>query len=435
MNREYRIRLRKPHGKQQAFIDSPKKRKIIRAGRRSGKTTGIAIASVEKFLEGRRVLYGAPIGDQVARFWAEVKRALAEPIDGGVFVKNESNHSIELVGTEQRIRAKTCWNADSLRGDYADVLILDEWQLMAEDTWGEVGAPMLLDNNGDAVFIYTPPSLHSRSASKARDPLHAAKHYKRALLDPRYECFHFTSHDNPHISAEALTEITADMTVLAHRQEILAEDVEESPGALWLRSTIEAGRVSRGPSDLIRVVIGVDPPGGATECGIVAAGTAECSCQGKPDIHGFVLADESLRASPDEWARKVSQVYHRFQADKVLGESNFGGDMVKNTIRTVDEFLNYEGVHASRGKAVRAEPIAALSEQGKIHFVGRFPALESELTGWEPGMSASPNRLDAMVWALTDLMGREAGMSWVPVLEEEEPASAEEPVFYEIGGM
>lgn len=404
---------------------------MIRAGRRSGKTTGIGILAVQKFLKGRRVLYGAPTGDQVARFWAEVKQALAEPINAGVFVKNESNHSIEVSGTDQRIRAKTCWNADTLRGDYADVLILDEWQLMAEDTWAVVGAPMLLDNNGDAIFIYTPPSLHSRSASKATDSLHAAKHFKRALADPRYATFHFTSHDNPHISADALEEITSDMTVLAHRQEILAEDIDEAPGALWLRSTIEAGRVSTKPSDLIRVVIGVDPPGGATECGILAAGTAQCSCKGKSEIHGFVLADESLRASPDEWASKVSQTYHRWEADKVLGEINFGGDMVETTIRTVDQFLNYEAVHASRGKAIRAEPIAALSEQGKIHFVGSFPALESELTGWEPGMSRSPNRLDAMVWAFTDLMGREAGMRWVPV---EAVDQAAEPVdtFYEV---
>ena len=403
--REYKIHLRRPHARQQVFIDSPKKRKLIRAGRRSGKTTGIGIAAVQKFLDGRRVLYGAPTADQVGKFWSEVKRSLQEPIDAGVFVKNESNHSIELAGSDQRIRAKTCWNADTLRGDYADTLILDEWQLMAEDTWEQVGAPMLLDNNGDAVFIYTPPSLHSRSVSKANDPMHAAKHFKRAQQDPRYDTFHFTSHDNPHISTEALEEITGDMTALSYRQEILAEDVAEAPGALWTRATLDACRISRAPESLIRVVIGVDPPGGATECGIVGAGIAECKCKGSPEVHGFILADESMRESPDKWAGRVVSTYDRLDADKVLGESNFGGDMVANTIRTVDPEIRYEDAHASRGKAVRAEPIAALFEQGKVHLVGEFLALESELTGWEPGRGQkSPNRLDAMVWALTSLM-------------------------------
>lgn len=100
------------------------------------------------------------------------------PIRNKVLYKNESEKYIELPGTKQRIKAKTAWNADSLRGDYADELILDEFQLMNEDIWDLVGAPMLLDNNGNAVFIYTPPSLHSRSVSKANNKMHAAKFFR-----------------------------------------------------------------------------------------------------------------------------------------------------------------------------------------------------------------------------------------------------------------
>ena len=162
------VTIPKPHLKQREFIDSPAKRKVVRAGRRGGKTVGMAIISIEKFLEGKRVLYAAPTQDQIDRFWTEVTKALQEPIDAGAYYKNETRHIIELRGTEQRVRAKTAFNADTLRGDYADVLILDEYQLMDETAWTEVGAPMLLDNNGDAIFIYTPPSLRSRSMSKAR---------------------------------------------------------------------------------------------------------------------------------------------------------------------------------------------------------------------------------------------------------------------------
>ena len=108
---DYDIHLPTAHPKQRAFIDSPAKRKVIRAGRRGGKTVGMAILAVERFLSGRRVLYAAPTAEQIDRFWTETTRALQEPVKAGVFVKNETEHVIELPGTEQRIRAKTAWNA------------------------------------------------------------------------------------------------------------------------------------------------------------------------------------------------------------------------------------------------------------------------------------------------------------------------------------
>ena len=225
---EYTVHLRTPHEKQKLFRVSTAKRKIVKAGRRGGKTTGAAIIAVDTFLQGRRVLYAAPTNEQVGKFWYEVCRALNEPLEAGVYKKNESEHFIERSGTENRIKAKTAWNASTLRGDYADLLILEEFQLMAEDAWDEVGAPMLLDNNGDAIFIYTPPSLRSSGISRARDPRHASKMFKAAQEDKtgRWGAFHFTSYDNPHISEEALREITMDMSREAYHKEILAEDDE-----------------------------------------------------------------------------------------------------------------------------------------------------------------------------------------------------------------
>lgn len=399
MNREYEVRLPTPHIKQQEFIDHPAKRKVIRAGRRGGKTFGIAIYAVLQFLEGRRVLYAAPTQDQLDRFWTAVIRALQEPIDAGVLYKNETRHIIELRGTEQRIRAKTAWNADTLRGDFADVLIMDEWQLMNEDAWGVVGAPMLLDNDGDAVFIYTPPSLHNRSTTKATDPQHAAKLFKKAKADTsgRWKTFHFSSMDNPYISKAALADISKDMTNLAYRQEILAEDIDEAPGALWTRAILEDNRVDIVP-DLQRIVVGVDPSVTATgdEAGIVAAGRL------KDDY--YTLSDVSIQASPNGWAKEVVRIYHLLKADKIIAESNNGGEMVKSTIHQVDKNVPVKLIHASRGKMTRAEPIAAIFEQGRGHQVGSFPALEDELCLWMPGDN-SPNRLDAMVWAYTELTG------------------------------
>ena len=293
MSKEYTIALRKPHSHQIAFMQDKSKRKVIRAGRRGGKTIGAATLAIQSFLAGQRVLYAAPTEDQLSSFWYEVKRALLKPIDAGIFIKNETMHFVELPGTKQRIRAKTAYNADTLRGDFAALLILDEWQLMNEEAWDRVGAPMLLDNDGDAVFIYTPPSLQSRSVSKARDPQHAAKLFKRAALDDsgRWATFTFKSADNPHISKAALAEISKDMTSLAYRQEILAEDIDEAPGALWTRANVEAGRVLRAP-DCELVVVGVDPSATSTgdEAGIVTAG--------RRSDHLYVLDDDTLQGSP-----------------------------------------------------------------------------------------------------------------------------------------
>jgi hypothetical protein len=401
---QVKVRLPRPHAKQVVFIDHPAKRKIIRAGRRGGKTVGISIYSVQRFLAGKRVLYAAPTIEQVSRFWATVTRALDEPIKAGVFRKNESEHFIEVPGTEQRIKAKTAWNADSLRGDYADELILDEWQLVNEDAWELVGAPMMLDTNGTATFIYTPPSLKSRSVSKANDPQHAAKMFKKykELQDSgnsRYAAFHFTSKDNPHLSKEALNEITGDMTSLGYRMEILAEDVDEAPGALWTRKTIEDNRVIAGP-EYSRIVIALDPSVSAEGD---MAGIVPC---GEKGGHGYVISDNTIQGSPLVWAKEAVRLYHKYQANCIVAEKNQGGEMVELTIHQVDKTVPVKLVHASKSKEARAEPVSAKAEKGLIHHVGSFPALEDELCLWMPG-DPSPNRLDAMVWGMTELILRE----------------------------
>lgn len=415
---ELTVHLRVLHPKQELIKASAAKRKIVRAGRRGGKTVYAGDEAVDKFLEGKRVLYGVPTSDQLQKFWFEVTTALAEPIAAGVYKVDKTMHTIEREGTENRIRAKTCWNAETLRGDYADFLILDEIQLMAEDTWGTVGAPMLLDNNGDSLFIYTPPSLHSRSTSKANDKGWITKFVKQHANDPkgRWAIFSFTSHDNPYISSEALSEITEDMSASAIRQEIYAEDMDEVPGALWHRVKTQIGdqwvlglednRVFKTP-ELKRVVVGVDPSGSSTgdACGIIAAGIDR-------NKHHYTIEDNSIQGSPDMWAREACKTYHKVKADVMVAEKNYGGEMVEKVIRDTDKTVNVKLVSATRGKAVRAEPISALTERGMDHLVGFFPNLEDELCLWVEG-DKSPNRLDAKVWADTELSGG-AGLSLNP---------------------
>lgn len=180
------------------------------------------------------------------------------------------------------------------------------------------------------------------------------------------------------------------------RQELNAEILTDVPGALWKREQIDASRVLKSP-ELDYIVVGVDPSASSNgdEAGIITAGR-------KGDDY-YTLADDSLQGSPDAWARAVVTAYHKHRANLIVAEKNNGGEMVEAVIKQVDNTVPVKLVHASRGKATRAEPVAAIAEQGRDHHVGTFPALEDELCLWMPG-DASPNRLDAKVWAITELL-------------------------------
>lgn len=190
-------------------------------------------------------------------------------------------------------------------------------------------------------------------------------------------------------------------------QEIYGLILEDTEGALWTLSNIEVNRVRTVP-DLVRVVVGVDPKASAeadSETGIVVAGR---DAQG----HGYVIEDYSLNGSPKDWANQVVKAFNVNQADVIIAEVNNGGDMVEHTIQTVrdeqDRPIGYHlpiyKVHASRGKRTRAEPISNLYAQGRVHHVGKLDKLEDQMTTWVPDFSPSPDRLDAMVWALSSIM-------------------------------
>jgi phage terminase large subunit-like protein len=184
------------------------------------------------------------------------------------------------------------------------------------------------------------------------------------------------------------------------RQELHAEILTDNPRALWQPSLIEATRAAEGVERTYeRVVVAVDPSASSQgdEAGIVVA------AKGK-DGHGYVLADKSLRGSPYTWALAAVTAYHDHKADRIVAEANNGGEMVELTIRTVDPNVPVKLVNASRGKVTRAEPIVALYEKSRVHHVGPFPELEEQQTSWVPGEGESPDRLDALVWALTELM-------------------------------
>lgn len=185
------------------------------------------------------------------------------------------------------------------------------------------------------------------------------------------------------------------------RQELYAEILDDVPGALWTRQMLEAAVVGC-PSpipDTERMVVAIDPAVTSGEdsdsTGIVVAG--------RYDKSAVVLADLTCRLTPDGWARRAVEAYHDFKADRIVAEANQGGDLVKTVLRTVDPTVPVKLVHATRGKRVRAEPVAALYEQGRVFHTAVFADLEDELVTWTPDSPSSPDRLDALVWALTDL--------------------------------
>ena len=194
------------------------------------------------------------------------------------------------------------------------------------------------------------------------------------------------------------------------RQELDAELIDDLDGALWSRKLLDECRIKRGaePEHMQRIVVAIDPPGGAgrgnAECGIVICGIGR-------DRHVYVLADLSGRLSPEQWARRAVQAYHSYRCDRIVAEVNFGGLMVESTIRSIDARVPIKMVTASRGKQLRAEPIAAYYEQHRVHHVGEFAALEDQMCGWDPAASGpSPDRVDALVWAATELMSGRAPM-------------------------
>lgn len=186
------------------------------------------------------------------------------------------------------------------------------------------------------------------------------------------------------------------------RQELNAEILDDNPNALWNRTNIDTYRVSEAP-ELKRIVVAIDPAVTSNEdsdlTGIVVAGVGD-------NQHAYILDDKSLQASADVWARLAVNLYREYHADRIIAEVNNGGDLVEMVIKTVDPNISYKEVRATRGKTRRAEPISALYEQGRVHHVGSFPKLEDEMCEFDPvNYDKSPDRMDALVWALTELFG------------------------------
>ena len=286
---------------------------------------------------------------------------------------------------------------ESLRGPQSEWAWFDElaaWQY-PRDTFDMAMMGLRLGTNPQCVITTTPKPLTLLKELIVRSDVAVTTESTYANLDNLSPAFRRTVLEK------------YEGTNLG-QQELHGQLLTESEDALWKREYIK--HVQNHP-DLVRVVVAIDPAGSrnkeSSETGIIAVGKGV-------DGYGYVLSDVSGRYSPDSWARKAIGQYDILQADRIVAERNFGGDMVKSTLLTVDPNVSFKEVTASRGKYPRAEPIAALYEQGRIFHVGAHTELEDQLCVWEPDSNmASPDRLDALVWGLTELFPPHKGVPHV----------------------
>jgi len=279
---------------------------------------------------------------------------------------------------------------DRLRGPNHDLAWADElaaWRY--DDAWDQLMLGLRLGDHPRVVVTTTPrPVQIIRRLARSDDGT-----------------VHVTTGSTYENSANLATDFIAEMRrryegTRLGRQELEAQILDDVEGALWERDQIDATRVTDTPP-LRRIVVAVDPAvtsgENADETGIVVAGVAS-------NGDAYVLDDRTMRASPNDWASAAIAAYHRHNADLIVAEANQGGDLVENVLKAVDPSVPVRLVRASRGKRTRAEPVAALYEQGRAHHVGFFPDLEDQLCSWVPDVGSSPDRLDALVWALTELV-------------------------------
>lgn len=183
------------------------------------------------------------------------------------------------------------------------------------------------------------------------------------------------------------------------RQELEGAILDDNPDSLWKRIDIDKYRVNQIPQ-LVYVVVGVDPAvtsrEGSDDTGIIVAGKGS-------NGHGYIVGDYTIHDTPQKWAEAAITGFHKHQANVIIAEVNNGGDLVETNLKAVDTSIPFKSVHASRGKSTRAEPISSLYEQGKVHHFGTFPELEDQMVEWVPGAEKSPDRVDALTWALTSL--------------------------------
>ena len=372
---------------------------LLRGGRGSGKTrTGAewVRAHVEAGNYRRIALVG--------RTWADVRDVMVEGESGLLAVSPpwfypdyQPSRRLLLWPNGALAKLYSADEPDLLRGPQHDAAWCDElasWR--APQTWDNLQMGLRLGSDPRCVVTTTPrPTKLIRSliAKETTAQTRASTYANRANLAAAFFDDIISFYEGTRLG----------------RQEIYGEVLEDVPGALWSHAGIDALRVGTAPPHLLRVVVAVDP---AVSSGEDSDETGICVVALGEDKHGYVLADRSGRYGAHRWGKLVIELFHHYHADRVVAEGNNGGDLVKALLRSIDSSVPVRMVHASRGKFVRAEPISSLYEQGRVHHVGSFNELEDQMASFTPDLDratqGSPDRVDALVWGLSEVLLRRA---------------------------
>ncbi len=365
---------------------------LILSGRGWGKTRTGAEWLANEAIKNPRTRWAI-----VARTFADARDTCAEGESGIVnvlqryqVIQNWNRSMGEIILTNgSRIKLFSAEEPDRLRGPQHHGAWCDELAAWEDpDAWDQLMFGLRLGDRPRTVVTTTPRPVALLKNLINRDTTYITRGN--------------TFENAKNLAATALLELQARYAgTRLGRQELEGELLEDVEGALWSRSWIENTRIKTEhlPS-LYRIVVAIDPAvtsgENSDETGIVVAGATN-------DGHFYVLEDATMKGTPDSWGKRAVQAFKDWKADRIVAEVNNGGDMVVMVLQQVDKFVPVTKVHATRGKRMRAEPISALYEQGRVHHVGSFTKLEDQMASWTPESNDSPDRLDALVWSLTEL--------------------------------
>lgn len=375
---------------------------VVPCGRRWGKTKGAANGAIEWMIEGKKILWGDTISSNIDRY---VDRYFKPEL-----IKSEIRYNwsaqkklLELPDFGGYIDFRSADRPENWEGFGYDVIILNEAGIILKNDYLYTNAvlPMLMDSPGSKLYaIGTPKGKQTKEGKEHR---YFAMFKRAKEEDEAYELFQFSSYDNPFLSQEDIKELEQEMNLMNPQmvqQEIYAQFVDGAAGELWDEVIIERQRVKAAPP-FKRVVVAIDPATSNTdssdETGIVVVGMDH-------QKNGYVLEDASGKYSPQGWAKEALRLVEKWGADCIVAEKNQGGDMVESNLRTTGTRTRIKLVSATRGKYVRAEPIYSLYEQGKVFHVGYHSKLEMQMSIFSSDLKNSPDRVDALVWGLTELL-------------------------------
>jgi phage terminase large subunit-like protein len=379
---------------QQKIIDSPKRFTVTEAATKVGKTYSHLFWLFEEAHKGKsgyEYWWIAPVYSQAEIAFKRLHRKIAEY--QGLYITNFSKLSI-ITPIGSIITFKTADNPSALYGENVHAFVFDEFSRAKEEAWFALRTTITYTHaKGKFIGNVIAKNWAWDLARKAESG-----------VDPEFEYFKITAYQAVEagiLSKEEVDQAQRDLPSRIFKM-LYEADFAEIEGALWTWDLIDSTRVNEYP-DLVHIAVAIDPAVTSTkesdETGIIAGGKSA-------DGHIYIISDLSGIYTPQGWAAKALMAYNKYKADRIVAEVNNGGDLVETVIRNIDKNVSYSKVSASRGKIRRAEPIEALYEQGRVPHVGSFQKLEEQMTSYTgDARDSSPDRMDALVWLVTFLMG------------------------------